>query len=616
MKLANITIEGFRRHWYSEVKMSNATFLIGENNVGKSSVLTAIDYLLSDKKKISAEEFLQIESSNELSNPIVSSKIIITGEFTDLPEDSLKWRGFKGRVFPYLDGAETKYKVFLRKTFEPSKDYIVELKEYKKSVKHEFENCNTLKEYIENGISETVVNEVFGDMDRNKKLSSANKNKFEELDDIYEFDSTEETWFQNPGGIPGNVLSKLPKVLMIPALDKKDELSGNSGTLVTTLNELFNDVRDGSDNFKEAQRYLNLLANELDPTDSKSEFGKMMNGLNEVLEDVFPNTGIHANARLSDADKVIKPQFTVNMSSNIQTTVELQGTGTVRAAVFALLRYRAIRENESSEKKGLIRPLIICFEEPEIYLHPNAAQQMRETIYNLASSGVNQIICSTHSPYMIDLGQKPNQVLNLLSLKLEKVNKGDEELVTEIVSCNPFNTSKAFKELQDDDKAYIKMLIKIDDYISKVFFTKKVLIIEGDTEEVVLKETIERIDVAKRLSIMHNWQIVKARGKASIISLVKYLKSMGVNPYVMHDSDTGNEHAEKFNKPILDAVDNSDMIFQLECCIEDVLGYDVSPSEKPFKAYKYINENWSDIESIPQNWRTTFCKIFGFDSLS
>jgi predicted ATP-dependent endonuclease of OLD family len=159
------------------------------------------------------------------------------------------------------------------------------------------------------------------------------------------------------------------------------------------------------------------------------------------------------------------------------------------------------------------------------------------------------------------------------------------------------------------------MLIKVDDYISKVFFAKKVLIIEGDTEEVVLKETIERIDEEKRLYIMHNWQIVKARGKASIISLVKYLKSLGVNPYVMYDLDAGNEHAEKFNKPILDIVGDSSMVFQLKNCIEDILGYKAPTNEKPFKAYKYIKDNWHNVESISTEWKNVFCEIFGFDNI-
>ncbi|MGI1655578.1 AAA family ATPase [Streptococcus uberis] len=48
----------------------------------------------------------------------------------------------------------------------------------------------------------------------------------------------------------------------------------------------------------------------------------------------------------------------------------------------------------------------MCFEEPEIYLHPNAANQLRDTVYDLALTINNQIICTTHSPYMIDLSRK------------------------------------------------------------------------------------------------------------------------------------------------------------------------------------------------------------------
>ncbi len=63
-----------------------------------------------------------------------------------------------------------------------------------------------------------------------------------------------------------------------------------------------------------------------------------------------------------------------------------------------------------AEKKGkddaATRSLIIGFEEPEIYLHPSAANQMRDLIYEL-SDGQSQIIATTHSPYLIDLSRKP-----------------------------------------------------------------------------------------------------------------------------------------------------------------------------------------------------------------
>ncbi|MHB8128915.1 MAG: ATP-dependent nuclease [Mobilitalea sp.] len=608
MRLSNIRIQGFRRHWETEVQLSSATFLIGENNTGKSSILLAIEYLLSDKKKIPCEEFFQRCNDNHCNEPL-ADKIILTGEFCSLPTESLTWRGFKGRLFPYETEGQTKYKIYYRKTYELNKDYTVELREYKRTVKDEYKRCNTLQSYIDNGLDETIVLEIFMNADRTKNLTPVQKNLIAEIDDIYDIDFDVESWFPNPGGIPGNILSKLPRFLLIPAQDKKDDLSGKSGALISTLNELFIDVRNNSENFREAQRYLNQLATELNPNDETTEFGSMMVGLNNILSGIFPQTGIHTTAKLSDADKVIAPQFEVNMSSNIQTSVEMQGTGTIRAAVFALLRYKALRE----ESRGLvnnafIRPLIIGFEEPELYLHPNAAYQMRETIYKLADTGRNQIICTTHSPYMIDLGQKPNQILNLLSLC--ELTVPDPGINIESVFCNPFNISQAFRDLHEVDKTYIKMLLKVDDYVAKVFFAKGVLIVEGDTEEVVLRETIDRLDDTTKLNIYQNWQIIKARGKAAIISLVKFLNAMGINPTVMHDQDSGTAGAEIFNQPILNAVGNPEKVYALTNCIEDVLGYPAPTSEKPYKAYKYIKDNWTDVNHIPERWLNIFNDIF------
>lgn len=111
-------------------------------------------------------------------------------------------------------------------------------------------------------------------------------------------------------------------------------------------------------------------------------------------------------------------------------------------------------------------------------------------------------------------------------------------------------------------------------------------------------------------SILSDWHIVRARGKASIISLVKYLKAMSINVYVIHDGDYGKESAEKFNEPIKNALSNNEQLVVLNNCIEDVLGYDAPKADKPFAAYKHIQDNWSDWNSIPEVWRKAIEKIF------
>lgn len=615
MKLYTLKIEGFRRHLETDVTFSNASFLIGENNTGKSGILQAIELLLTDDQKIPDTSFFSYMDNEELN---MCKKIVLTAEFRDVPLDASNWRGFKGRVFPYTetnpDGVDVqKNSIFYRKTFEPNTVRVIEMKARDKTIKDSFKDSNTIASFISRGFpGNLLVSSNYENDDTKKKMNKVKKDDFLSYfeSDFEFFDySEEEVWVKNPGGIAGNVMSKLPRVLYIPAHDGSDNLGEKKGTFQEILDELFTDVRNESENYKQAQIFLNKLAEELNPEDGETEFGKMMLELNNVLDGVFSGIGLNALAQLNDADSAIKPTFSVSMTSNIPTTVTMQGTGVVRSTVFALLRYKAVRDAERSNSE---RSLIICFEEPEIYLHPNAANQMRDTIYNLATTGNNQIICTTHSPYMIDLSKKTGQVLNYLSLSSkELIKENGDDFKCDVVSNKPFNIQKAFRSLQEDEKDYLKLILKMDDYLSRIFFAQNVLIVEGDTEEIVLKETISIMPENMRKNILANWQIIRARGKATIISLVKYLKSMGITPYVMHDLDLQTPGALNMNDPIRLALDDDSKLFGIENSIEDILGYQASSKDKPYKALKFIQENWNnDYAKISDAWKKIIESIF------
>lgn len=207
----------------------------------------------------------------------------------------------------------------------------------------------------------------------------------------------------------------------------------------------------------------------MDPEDASTEISKMIVELNDIVSEIFPGTGITTSANLSDADSVIKPTFRIEMNSNIATPANLQGTGLIRSTVFALLRYKSLRDNRKN--KSETRPLIIGFEEPEIYLHPNAINKMRDTIYNLAENANNQIVCTTHSPYMIDISKKPSQVLNSLWTTIK--DDMSEDGKAEVVESMPFNVTDEFIKLQEDSKENIKMILKLMSQLPDVFLSKR-----------------------------------------------------------------------------------------------------------------------------------------------
>lgn len=593
MRLHTLKINGFKRIHNAQVNFGDATFLIGSNNAGKSSVLKAIEWLLSDKKRMATDCYCSEVDIETGENKVSCKEVILEAEFRNIPNEAKGWRGFKGRVFNYdpADSGETGNSIFYRKSYLLGEDVTIELKSLKRNLKQDFEALKKPSEFINSGIDAKIISELFPALDKN--ISANEKAKLELIDEIWDI-TKEEVWDKNPGGIGGVVLSKLPSFLLIPAESGATEIEDKTGVLQKTLNELFKDVRGSSANYRRAQECLNELAKELNPSDESSEFGIMMGELNKVLCGVFPESKIYASADLSNPDTALSPTFSIEMSSNIRTTVSNQGTGMVRAAVFGLLRFRQAWLKKRGEDE---RSLIIGFEEPEIYLHPSAANQMRDIIYELSGMS-SQIIATTHSPYLIDLSRKPRQILNRFHYESSHT------------SINPFSVTEKYKQLSENDKSYVKMVMKLDDHMSRIFFTKKVIIVEGDTEEIIFKEALRRVPISTRNKILTNTELVKARGKAAIIGLIKYLSALEVDFIVIHDRDKGVKGAEVFNPIILEAAGSPDKVIVVEECIEDILGYPVPTSEKPFNAYQQTLK-WGDgFEEIPEKLKSIMLRVY------
>lgn len=595
MYLHSLRVQGFKRLLDVHVQFNGATFLIGQNNCGKSSLLRAIDHLLTNKQ-IPASDFYSEKNPDSGESDIATDKITMTAEFRNVSNESEGWRGFRGRTYSYnpQEGTdETGISITYKKEWEPGKSPIQYLKAYERILKEEFSSVKKIEELTQMGIPERVVAEAFDKTEG--PLSSKLKEKMDYIDELWDL-TENETFFKNPGGIPGNVLSKLPRYLLIPAEAGEYELSKPNGTLQKTLKELFKEVRDKSQNYEHAQGYLNSLATELDPQDKSSDFGKMLIQLNDVMGSVFPESSVHVGANLSNPDDALIPQFTIEMESNIKTSVENQGTGMIRSAVFSLLRFRKVWEDQREIENE--RGLIICFEEPEIFLHPSAANQMRNTIYDLVSTN-SQIVASTHSPFMIDLSRKPKQ--NLIRFSKEIAGS----------TTTNFSVSEAFNNLQEDDKTYVKMVLKIDDYVARAFFSNRTILVEGDTEDIVIRETTKRLPKTKRDSVISRCEVIKGRGKPVLKSLILYLKAVGIEPMVMHDSDSGVAGAVVHNEPIRLALGNDNNLIVLERCMEDILDYQAPSSEKPYKAYCETT-NWGrNYTDVPLKWRNVYEKLMG-----
>lgn len=594
MKLEELEIKGFRKLNDITVKFGDASFLIGENNVGKSSILKAIELILTNNS-VNNEDFSKKINAQTGTVENISNQIILTGTFANIPEEANTWIGFKGRIFKENDIRKIKY----RKTFENNSTRF-QIWEQAKSIKEEVKDGRkvTKNSLLEYGIDEEQINNVFGEIDVNQNLTTqANISKLEAIYDAWNYEESF-SWTENPGGIPQNIISKLPKYVLIPAEHKSSEIDSDKKTaLGEVMSTIFDDIVENSENFEKVKEYFGELETEIDTSNENTEFGQLMLRVNRTIKTIFPDSEILAKINLSDPSSFLKPKYDIKLGSNIMTDVAYQGTGMIRSTAFSLLKFR---EDWKKERQQDLRNLIICFEEPELFLHPNAANQMRDTIYELAGTS-NQIVCTSHSPYMIDLSREhENQIINNLSITADT-----------FVKSIPFSVTEKFQNLVEDDRHYVKMLVKIDDYFARAFFAKKIVIVEGDTEDVVIRKSINVLPPEVKNRINSDFQFIKARGKATIPPLIKYFEALGIEEYfVIHDRDQGVQRAEEVNPRILTAVQSENKRVMLEECIEDVLGYNAPTKDKPYKAY-LETKDWNSFEDIPNSWKDILNQVFG-----
>jgi putative ATP-dependent endonuclease of the OLD family len=580
VKIQKLEIENFRRIEKAVIHLEPASFVIGPNNCSKSSVIAALESLLS----LEGTKLTQLDI-REKPDGSRAQETVITGYFGPVSAEVAAARGFRGRVidgqFVYrksLSIDSTKPKIFCRE--QPSK------------LKPAYAQAKTVAHLLAAGLSAAVIKEVLELEDPAAKLKGE---WAKALPEVLDFDAVAEpVWYENPGGIPQNVLSRLPRLIHIPALTDANEIESGEKKYVLgeCLSLLFEDLLEGNATADQIQERLTELQTQMEPSAANSLIGGLVSEVNRIIGDVFPKCGIIITPSLQGIIEILKPKYDIKVFSNVRTPVSRQGTGLVRTCAFAMLRHHAALK---LKKELQTRPVVVAFEEPELFLHPSAANLLRDTIYALGRS--DQIICTTHSPWMIDLRQEAQSITRM------SIGSDDR------AEAWNYGVSSELGKLPADDKVRVKLVQTFDDELARVFFAEKVLIVEGDSEVAAIRETLRLLSADQRKRVQSQFQVIKARGKASIISLVKYLHALKIDIAVMHDGDQGVAGAEVFNAPIATALDNPGRLFVLAANLETVLGYAPPASDKPYKAFVRASA-WTAPAEIPVAWRTTMSGIF------
>lgn len=181
------------------------------------------------------------------------------------------------------------------------------------------------------------------------------------------------------------------------------------------------------------------------------------------------------------------------------------GAGFQNAIVLAILK-----AFEDRKKQGAL----FLIEEPEMYLHPQMQRSLYKTIRQIGET--NQVIYITHSPHFVTIPEF-NEIV--------------------IVSKNNNGTHIKKSTLLTSDVLKNKFRKELDPERNEMFFAKKLLVVEGDTEKMAFPE------FAKRLEIDFDGvgsTIIEVGGKRNLIDFVDLALSFEIPVGLVYDTDSSD----------------------------------------------------------------------------
>ncbi|WP_437828575.1 ATP-dependent nuclease [Niallia taxi] len=297
---------------------------------------------------------------------------------------------------------------------------------------------------------------------------------------------------------------------------------------------------DGGDLKKEYDELKRSLPKLLGKLKSKTDLSLMEVNKNVTknLQTVFSNNHLNLSViggesngfTVSDIVKSTSTSILIGNQQNKDMPLSTQGTGIQRMSLIYI-----IQNLIEHGLLGLNNNKMLLIDEPEAFLHPEAVRALSRSLYSIGNR--MPLIISTHSPILIDLSK------NHTSIQVFRVGH------TQAIELFQSSTSK----FDANDVKNMKILNYVDSYVNEFFFADKIIIVEGDTEYIALKYFIREKNI--------NLHVIRARGKATICTLMKVLNQFGTPYYILHDID----NHKNFERPTLKAqLTNCNKIYALK----------------------------------------------------
>lgn len=454
---------------------------------------------------------------------------------------------------------------------------------------------------------------------------------------------------EKAGGADSVFSSRLPRAIRIGSLDDADKTEDVLTMLA--LEPLLDKLEKDRENENSALHKAMLMVTEQINESSalhRERFNNISDKLTNGLQQIFP--GMDVRLEVSASPLTQKLSDLVKNGSKItiadgeaKTTIRQQGTGARRAIFWSMLHVKneltrskevrneyekglkadinekkkelKTRKADENRKAGIEEEIqelearlaahkegapipdspedpalpgyLLLIDEPENALHPLAARAAQRHLYRLAEDQDWQVIMTTHSPCFINPFENHTTIVRI-DRSLDKQGR-----------LLPVKTYKSdLIKFDCDEKQRLQALQHIDPGFSEIFFGSYPILVEGNTEYAAFMASI----IEDQHDLINKVTIVRAHGKAILVSLIRIMQHFKISFGVVHDSDfplrkdgringmwTENE---KIRKAIVDARSSGVQVRHRVSIpdFERFLGGEEEDKDKPLTTYKRITQ--------------------------
>lgn len=382
-----------------------------------------------------------------------------------------------------------------------------------------------------------------------------------------------ENWAEDgkAGGADNVFKSRLPKPMRIKSLD--DALTTEDVLLTLALSPLIKELK-AMENDKESQISLDKfkLAETVNAlaVPHQKRLSSISDQIQTGFQNVFPGLGVQLHVEMSPPE--LKIENLLKQGSGLlineaagQSRIGQQGTGARRALFWAMLQVHNEISRQTEKREALLKSLndqlkkiakkgdedvgvkllnqqidaikngdpipedandpalpgyILLMDEPENALHPMAARAAQTHLYALGKQADWQVLLTTHSPYFINPLEDHTTIA-----RMQRSNDGK--------SLSPRLYIADDVTFSPDERENLQALQLTDTGFAEIFFGSYPIIVEGDTEHAAFISAI----VKNKHEMAGKVSIIRARGKAVLVPLIKMLRHFKTDFGIVHDID-------------------------------------------------------------------------------